>query len=898
MKKKLTIILSLVLAMALCLGIFAACAKGLSTDQLDKLYKEFQRDHRDDATETAVSYYVGGKVSYLEDGGNEISANIKWTIEGTTLVTVGETPNAMGQYQIIVPEKSAEAISYKLVGTMVDENGNPYQNAEGNPYKLELSKSVPSYAERGDTYKLVIKQLTNATVIYAKAGAAATYYVDSSESADGGADFFTETVEGGKKIYTLVNGVKAYLGAKISGGHNNIVLGGIVNDTNAAAYEGSVWTISENEIKTVVDSKTLYLGTYGDKTTFSVSEYKTYPAFLVVKGTEVKPQVEVSVSEQSENCTVTFTSHTADSNNKLVVDVGAVVKFTVAPAKDYEIVSVKNGVEVLTVADGVYTVTASKGVSIVVETKLIGSNGAQSPVTGEIKDKAIPVGWTYVPSDPVKYPNPDFYGTSGKQGLKVNFVNMGILSPELDSATGYIMVKLNIYALNASQTSKSDNGDAIFKVEGLDAEGNVIVTGNIGTFTVDDNNVVTLDAREKTVKSIRVILVEKPAVGGFAQNVNLGGVTIIWGSEVEPPVVDNSVASIGSQGYDTLAEAIEAVKANEEIKLKKDITVEESISISKAVKINLNKHNLTVANQPSNANSIDMFIVGNNGNLTIIGEGNVRNEHSLGYIVYTEGTGIVTIEGGNYYAVDSSIVQVKGTAKAYIKGGKFEVKGEDEYGSRFVLNKKDADKANTVIEVTGGSFVNFDPANSTSENPAAAVSFVAEGYESTTKTEDGKTVYEVAAKVPANLIAITPDTLNPTYGTTAKAVTINGVAMEYIRMSKASSGSIQFSKTSSSNPNAAIYNTTALAGKVTGIALKFNGKTYNNTDVIKVEFATSADFANAKEVLVSTVANTATINVSIPTDGEYTFVRITNVSADYNYYLDAIEITIDVPAEA
>jgi hypothetical protein len=60
-----------------------------------------------------------------------------------------------------------------------------------------------------------------------------------------------------------------------------------------------------------------------------------------------------------------------------------------------------------------------------------------------------------------------------------------------------------------------------------------------------------------------------------------------------------------------------------------------------------------------------------------------------------------------------------------INGGTFstEVPFKERY---FVLNKKDF--SDSVISVTGGTFINYDPSNSETENPAE--SFVANGYKS------------------------------------------------------------------------------------------------------------------------------------------------------------------------
>ena len=59
-----------------------------------------------------------------------------------------------------------------------------------------------------------------------------------------------------------------------------------------------------------------------------------------------------------------------------------------------------------------------------------------------------------------------------------------------------------------------------------------------------------------------------------------------------------------------------------------------------------------------------------------------------------------------------------------------------------MLNYIDADKETAEIIVYGGSFVNFDPSHSTSENPEE--NFVAEGYVvNKTTGENGTPIYTV-----------------------------------------------------------------------------------------------------------------------------------------------------------
>lgn len=139
--------------------------------------------------------------------------------------------------------------------------------------------------------------------------------------------------------------------------------------------------------------------------------------------------------------------------------------------------------------------------------------------------------------------------------------------------------------------------------------------------------------------------------------------------------------------------------------------------------LNLNGHTLKnyIMNEPT-----DLIVVEEGATLTINGEGTLEAvSGNDGYTVISEGT--VIINGGTFKAgLDknkeaNAVVYARGNGKVFVNGGYF----PNEKNSNYVLNKKDADKATTVIEVSGGVFVGFDPSNSPSENPKE--NFLAEG---------------------------------------------------------------------------------------------------------------------------------------------------------------------------
>lgn len=110
--------------------------------------------------------------------------------------------------------------------------------------------------------------------------------------------------------------------------------------------------------------------------------------------------------------------------------------------------------------------------------------------------------------------------------------------------------------------------------------------------------------------------------------------------------------------------------------------------------------------------------------------------------------GTVTIESGNYLGATTAIHADGG--KIFIKGGTFEAVTDSRYNKEtkynttkdlFTINvqdnliNKETSKLTDFIEITGGTFINFDPANPTSEVKCQYNSFVPEGYKSV-KRED------------------------------------------------------------------------------------------------------------------------------------------------------------------
>lgn len=160
------------------------------------------------------------------------------------------------------------------------------------------------------------------------------------------------------------------------------------------------------------------------------------------------------------------------------------------------------------------------------------------------------------------------------------------------------------------------------------------------------------------------------------------------------------------------------------VTLENDVTLDGTLTVAKAMVLNLNGK--TITNKVENTTT-DVIVVKPGARLEINGEGTVEAvSGNDGYAVISEGE--LVINGGTYKSgVDANnetnaVIYARGNGKVYVNGGEF----PNDNLSGFVLNKKDADRATTTIEVRGGTFHKFNPGNNAAEG--AGTNFLAEGY--------------------------------------------------------------------------------------------------------------------------------------------------------------------------
>ena len=196
------------------------------------------------------------------------------------------------------------------------------------------------------------------------------------------------------------------------------------------------------------------------------------------------------------------------------------------------------------------------------------------------------------------------------------------------------------------------------------------------------------------------------------------------------------VAEIGSQGYESLTEAVAAAEDGQTITLLADVEQNTQLTINKSITLDLNGKTIrnTVDIWGDKANAI--LSITNGAKVTITGNGTIDAKENDCYTINVV-KGDLTIENGTFYG-NVSVVQVQeGTLS--VKGGTFDLHQKWEGSSMYLFNC--IDKAyvdgSANVAISGGTFFGFDPNVSPEQKvDGKAPSFAAPGA-GITKNEDG-----------------------------------------------------------------------------------------------------------------------------------------------------------------
>ena len=169
-----------------------------------------------------------------------------------------------------------------------------------------------------------------------------------------------------------------------------------------------------------------------------------------------------------------------------------------------------------------------------------------------------------------------------------------------------------------------------------------------------------------------------------------------------------AVATADGDKYTSLAEALEN---GSEIVLLADVNLEATIVItgSSSYTFDLNGHIITAG---FSSEIVEAFLVKDGGRLVIFGNGQILangdGEH-VECISAIDG-GMVTIENGTFISNGCTAIYATRGGSVTIKGGYYEAK-ELYNGMNFLIDINEAEVTKGVITISGGTFVDFNPAN-------------------------------------------------------------------------------------------------------------------------------------------------------------------------------------------
>ena len=284
---------------------------------------------------------------------------------------------------------------------------------------------------------------------------------------------------------------------------------------------------------------------------------------------------------------------------------------------------------------------------------------------------------------------------------------------------------------------------------------------------------VTATIKANNGEAVKVSAPNAPVQNNYRTNIlgNLLTSQVIFNVEIVPAFEepDNDIDLVNIKN----AESLKALVATGgSAKLAGDIEIDYPLTLSgnTDVVIDLNGHSIVNKTQV-NGNFTVVFNVAGKSHLTINGDGEVKALEETsdvdGYrmAVWAYDDAVVDINGGYFYNKQlnpetSNLIYVMDRAVVNVAGGKFETAMLDAQGTSLLLNMQDASRATAKINITGGQFVNFDPADCISEGPHT--NFVADGYISVeaeagvwTVVRGTKPVVMTTAELRATLTAFT-----------------------------------------------------------------------------------------------------------------------------------------------
>ena len=258
---------------------------------------------------------------------------------------------------------------------------------------------------------------------------------------------------------------------------------------------------------------------------------------------------------------------------------------------------------------------------------------------------------------------------------------------------------------------------------------------NIKTSTVDG----TIAANDTNAQYVALVVYMPETVGNEANygtkapSIDLGVKLVATQHTEESDSFGNDYDKDATYPVTSAAELKNAVASSGKFNVTEDIDINETLKVEN-VGVVLNAAGKKISNSSDiwnndNGNWSLVSARGANGTSLVIKDGNFEAKENDCFTVDVQDGASVTIENGTFVGNVHAVYVFEGTA--YIKGGSYSIQQKYSDASKadeFVLNCYDANRAagTANIIVTGGTFVNFNPADCQAEG--AHTNFVADGY--------------------------------------------------------------------------------------------------------------------------------------------------------------------------
>ena len=251
--------------------------------------------------------------------------------------------------------------------------------------------------------------------------------------------------------------------------------------------------------------------------------------------------------------------------------------------------------------------------------------------------------------------------------------------------------------------------------------------------------------------------VMQTSAGNDYQDLTLDGITItVYATQdtVENDSFGKTYDEDATYPVASAAEMKTALATGGIVSVNKDIktdnigdTIADRVIISMPTTLNLDAKIVSPDNMGNNNTNFCALIVDADTTINAGENGGIDTGTNGGYGINVRNGAALTINGGSYYGGGTAVQVQKGTL--IINGGHFacEPYSNPVYGYKYLINCIDAayKDGSAKIIIKGGTFVNFDPSDSASENPHG--NFVADGYKVVSATQTNDDVwYTVVSK--------------------------------------------------------------------------------------------------------------------------------------------------------